>query len=184
MINISNIPNILIGATILIAGRKLFWLFVGCLGFLVGFTYAERFMGPQPEYMVIGMGIILGIIMACFAIFLQKFTVALCGFMAGGFITLHIFDITKFGDPHYLWLFCLIGGILGTLLISLIFDWALVILSVILGSSLIVRSISLAPDIRLWVYLFLLVLGVAIQAKLMESKSGRSKKRKNVRVAR
>ncbi len=184
MINISNIPNVLIGATILIAGRKLFWLFVGCLGFLVGFTYAERFMGPQPGYIVLGAGLIAGIIMACFAIFVQKFAVALCGFMAGGFITLHILDITKFGAPHYLWLFCLIGGILGTLLLSLIFDWALVILSVILGGSLIVRSIDLPPDIKLWIYLFLIVLGVAIQARLMEPESGRSKKRRNVRVAR
>ena len=42
--------NILIGIMVLTLGRKLFWLFVGFIGFAVGFHYAASVWQLQSQY--------------------------------------------------------------------------------------------------------------------------------------
>jgi len=41
--------NIFVGIALLILGRKLFWLFVACVGFAVGFTYAQQLLVPDSR---------------------------------------------------------------------------------------------------------------------------------------
>lgn len=169
-----NIPNIVIGSAILLIGRRLFWLFVGCMGFWVGYTFAERFIGPQSDLIVVGVGILVGVTGAFCAIFFQHVAVGIAGFLAGGYLTLRIIDMTGYGSYSLLWLLCLVGGILGTILLTFLFDYALILLSSLIGASLIIESIQLAPDVQMWAYPALIVLGLAVQAKLMSS-AGRSR---------
>ena len=46
--------NVLLGIMLLTLGRKLFWLFVGFIGFAVGFHYASSVLKIRPK---IGIGI-------------------------------------------------------------------------------------------------------------------------------
>ena len=38
-----NVINLILGGALLVAGRKLFWLFVGAAGFVTGIQLATRF---------------------------------------------------------------------------------------------------------------------------------------------
>jgi len=44
------VVNILLGLILLTLGRKLFWLFVGFIGFAVGFHYAASVWQLQSQY--------------------------------------------------------------------------------------------------------------------------------------
>ena len=41
--------NTLIGVSLLTLGRKLFWLFVGAVGFTAGFAYGNQLWGAQSD---------------------------------------------------------------------------------------------------------------------------------------
>ena len=45
--------NIFIGLIMLALGRKLFWLFVGCIGFVAGYASVQQFGGGQSDLIVI-----------------------------------------------------------------------------------------------------------------------------------
>jgi uncharacterized membrane protein len=73
------------GALLLIAGRRLFWLFVGLVGFFAGLRFAPLFLSGRPEHMSWLVAILFGVLGMFLAIVLQRFTVVLAGFLAGGF---------------------------------------------------------------------------------------------------
>ena len=177
-----NIPNLIVGSILLILGRKLFWLFVGCMGFVIGFGYAEQFLGPQPDYIVALVGIVLGVLGALCAVFLQSLAVGIAGFMAGGYLTLLLLDALDFQQTQMLWLVCLAGGVAGTLLLVFIFDYTLIVLSSIIGSALVVDSIILDSEIMLWVFVGLAIMGCAIQGKLMGVEPGLEGRRRRRKV--
>jgi hypothetical protein len=168
-----NIPNAVVGLILLVTGRKIFWLFLGGLGFMIGSLYTQQFLGPQSEYIVMAVGILLGVICALCALFLHQIAVGLGGFIAGGYITLYMLNIRGFEHTQYFWLICLAGGILGTALLAFLFDWAVIFLSSIVGASLIIESIPIPPQYKMWVFLGAICLGGAVQARLMDSDPGK-----------
>ena len=80
-----SIINLILGGGLLVAGRKLFWLFVGAAGFLTGIQLADRFW-QGPELLAIIIGLVIGIIFALLAIFLQGLVIGAAGFLIGGYI--------------------------------------------------------------------------------------------------
>lgn len=61
----------------------------------------------------------------------------------------------------------LLGGAVGMLLIIFLFDWALIVLSSLTGSSVIVQSLDLGPALQALLFLALLAVGVASQASML-----------------
>src|SRR5688500_20354558 len=80
-----NLINVILGGALLLAGRKLFWLFVGAVGFVTGLQLASSFW-QGPETLALVFGLIVGVIFALLAIFLQTITIGIAGFLAGGYI--------------------------------------------------------------------------------------------------
>ena len=66
-------------------GRKLFWFFVGTLGFVVGAEAATTLFPHNPEWELIA-GLILGLLGILMALFLQKVAIGVGGFLAGGYL--------------------------------------------------------------------------------------------------
>ena len=106
------IVNVVLGLVLLTLGRKIFWLFVGCVGFVAGFTYAQELFAVQSELVILAIGIIAGIVAAMIAIFLQGVAIALAGFMGGGYIAIHIMGMLRLETVEFIWLPYLIGGIM------------------------------------------------------------------------
>jgi len=80
-----SIISLILGVALLVAGRKLFWLFVGAAGFVTGLQLATQFW-QGPELLAIVIGLVVGVIFALLAIFLQSVAIGIAGFLAGGYI--------------------------------------------------------------------------------------------------
>ena len=159
--------NIFVGIALLILGRKLFWLFVACVGFAVGFTYAQQLWGTQSALMILVIALVLGLIGALLAIFLQRVAIGLAGFVAGGYITVAVMNLIGLeGDP-FLWLLYVIGGIIGALLLFFMFDWALIALSSIIGAALIIQQLEFSPTLKMTLFFGLLLAGFVFQTALL-----------------
>lgn len=162
-----NILKILVGAAALILGRKLYWLFVGAVGFIFGMALATRFLSGQPDWVVLVVAVGAGLLGALLAVFLQHLTIGVAGFIGGGYITSTLLDIWGWDVGRLAWIPLLIGGIIGLVLVLTLFDWALVVLSSLSGASLIVEAIQLRQPLEAVLFAALLIVGIVIQAGWM-----------------
>jgi hypothetical protein len=62
------------------------------------------------------------------------------------------------------WLPFVIGGIIGAILVSVLFDWALIVLSSLAGAAIITQALALSGAVGIGVILALTAVGVIIQA--------------------
>ena len=158
--------NAILGGALLVAGRKLFWLFVGAAGFVTGFQLTTRYF-QGPEGVAILVGLVAGLIFAALAVFLQTIAIGIAGFLAGGFVLQSL--TSSLGLETAPWLIYLIGGIIGVLLVSFLFDWAIITLSSLSGASLVVEALQLQRTGLIFVLLFLA--GVIIQGMAYRSEA-------------
>jgi hypothetical protein len=125
--------NIILGGALLVAGRKLFWLFVGVAGFIAGMQLATQYW-QGPELLAIVFGLVVGVIFAVLAIFLQGVAIAVAGFLAGGYILTVLAGMLGLNQDAFSWIVYLIGGVIGALLVIVLFDWAIITLSSLAGA--------------------------------------------------
>jgi len=162
-----NVINLILGSALLIAGRKLFWLFVGAAGFVTGMQLATRF-SQASDVLAIIIGLIIGVIFALLAIFLQALVIGIAGFLIGGYIftvlaTMLAIDVAGVTT----WVIYIIGGILGLILVSFLFDWALITLSSLAGASLIIQAFFPQGSTGGLIFFILFIAGVLIQGSIL-----------------
>src|SRR4030081_544352 len=161
------IIGVVIGAAILLFGRKLFWLFVAALGFAMGLEIAAYFMREPPVWMTLLVALVLGVLGAFLAILLQKLAIAVAGFIAGGRIAWALAAAFWVEHMHYRGITFVIGGILGALLLLALFDWVLILLSSVEGAHLIVNGIVLPQSGAVILFIVLAVIGVVVQGSML-----------------
>lgn len=161
-----------IGIAILLLGRKLYWLFVGAIGFLSGLNIAPLVAGDLPGLDPLLVGVALGLICALLAVFLQRLAIAVAGFLAGAYIGLIILGFLEIQPNEVYWVLLIAGGILGAVLIATLFDRALVVLSALLGAVLIVQDLRLDTAIAGLLFFGLVVVGISVQFRQLHSESG------------
>ena len=161
------ILRIIAGILLLFLGRKLFWLFVGVIGFVAGMTFGTQFFAGQPEWVVLVVAVISGLIGVFLALFLQRIAVAVAGFLAGALLATNFLSGISLSVPPLFPM--IIGGIIGAILLSLVFDWALIFLSSATGAALIMQSVHLEPLMGLLAFVVLLILGISVQARILRS---------------
>jgi hypothetical protein len=158
---------LILGLLLLLLGRRLFWLFVAVSGFVAGVEAAPYFLPHQTELFLLAVALFLGLVGALLALFLQKAAIALGGFAVGGYLAIVLCAPLLHGAGLAYpgaWLFFLVGGILGAILLFVFFNWALIILSSGYGAHLILRALA-PPHQYFTILLVILALaGIAIQA--------------------
>jgi len=155
--------NILVGALLLLFGRRLFWLFVAAMGFIVGTTLANEWFGNESAGVFLVIALVLGILGAIVSLFLQRLVVGIAGFFAGGYV-LHTLAV-GWGFAMSAWIPFLIGGVLGAILLMVVFDWALIALSAMTGATLIIENVHPQGVGSGLLFIALLVLGVIVQTR-------------------
>ena len=159
--------KILIGAGLLGFGRKLYWLFVGALGFAAASSLMLQYARGMNEWLALLIALAVGIVGALLAIWAQAFAVGMAGFLGGGQIALSLLHLIGLRPHREVWIVFFIGGILGVLLIIALFDWALILISSFGGASLLTEAFHLQPSLGGPVFLALAIIGIAIQARQM-----------------
>jgi len=160
------------GVVLLLAGRRLFWLFVGLVGFFAGLRFAPAFLGGQPEWMQWLVPALFGLLGMFLAIVLQRFAVAAAGFLVGGFVAAELFGIDVAHPSLIALLVFAAGGIVAAMLALWLFEGALILLSSLAGAGLITDAFHLHAGTRPLVLLGLTALGIAIQAGLTARRRG------------
>jgi hypothetical protein len=156
----------LLGALILFFGRRLFWLCVAAVGFAAGVEVAPRLVQEPSPLLALSIALVFGFIGALLALFLQKIAIAVAGFFAGGKLAIAIAAAFFAQHGQYFGLTFLIGGIIGAILLLVVFDWALIVLSAVVGAHLIQSAIALPPTGAGILFVALAVIGVVVQAGL------------------
>lgn len=161
------IISALIGAVILLFGRKLFWLFVAAVGFAAGVEVAPHLLSEPSPMLALTLALVLGFVGALFALFLQKFAVGVVGFLVGGRLAIAIVAAFFLNYAHYDWITFVVGGILGAILLLALFDWALIFFSSVAGAHLIQGAVQLPANGSVILLVALTVLGIVVQASMM-----------------
>lgn len=162
----TSLINIILGGVLLVAGRKLFWLFVGAAGFVTGMQLATRFTQNSEGFAII-IGLVIGLIFAVLAIFLQRIAIAIAGFLAGGYILTALAGMLGLDAGAFVWIVFVLGGIIGVILVSLLFDWALITLSSLAGASLVIESLFPQNATGGLIFIILFIIGVVIQGSVL-----------------
>src|SRR5215467_16409243 len=158
------IVGALIGVVILVFGRKLFWLCVAAVGFAAGVEIAPHLVHEPSPLLALTVAVVLGLIGALLAFFLQKIAIAVLGFLAGGKLAGAIAAAFLVQYAHYSTIIFVAGGILGAILLLGVFDWVLMVVSCLIGAHLIQSAIVLPPTGSTIVFIGLVILGVFVQS--------------------
>jgi Domain of unknown function (DUF4203) len=159
------IVGALIGIVILLFGRKLFWLCVAAVGFAAGIEIAPYFVHESSSIWALVIALVLGLLGALLALFLQKIAIAVLGFLAGGKLAGAIASAFFIQYGQHSTIIFLLGGIVGAILLLVLFDWALIVVSSLIGAHLIVfqGAITLPSSGATILFLGLTVVGILIQ---------------------
>jgi hypothetical protein len=160
-----------LGIALLVMGGRLFWLFLGGVGFVFAFDLAERTIHSQPHSVILIIALVAGALGAMIAVFLQKFAVLAGGFFAGGYLLIELLKELGIRVGDYHWLFFIAGGLVGAVLMSVVFEWTLIIVSSLMGSMLILQTFQLGHQVSKLAFICLGILGIVIQFGLIKKKS-------------
>ncbi len=164
-----------LGAVLLLVGRRLFWLSLGLAGFVAGLVAMSHVELPpsSPIWTPWAVAAVFGLLGVLLAIFVQRVVVGAVGFVAGGLGALWLAATfawpvetwgTSWGVGGWGWLlvFCVGGGVMAALA-GYLFEAALIVLSALAGSALIVTVTRLDAQVDLVLFPALALLGMLIQ---------------------
>jgi hypothetical protein len=158
------IVGVLIGVMILFFGRKLFWLCVAAVGFAVGVQIAPLLVNEPSSLLALLIALAFGVLGALLAVFLQKIAIAVLGFLAGGKLATAIAAAFFVHHAQYSTIIFVVGGIIGAILLVVVFGWALIVVSSFIGAYLIQSAIVLPPTGSTLVFIGLAIVGMFVQA--------------------
>ena len=157
--------KIFLGLILLVFGRKLFWLFVGIAGFLVGMEFTRVVLAEQPQWLLLLVALGAGLLGAILAMFVERIAFALSCFYAGSYLALIV--AKSLGAQGNSMVLFVIGGVLGAVVAVLIMDWAIIVLSSLVGAGAIVEALHFTLPLSAIVFVALVVGGALLQGRLM-----------------
>ncbi len=158
--------QIVAGLLILILGRRLFWIFVGVVGFFFGLQYGMSFFSGIADWMLLLLSLVTGLVCAALTIVLQRLAVALAGGFAGGLLAFKLAPFVGLHTQEGQWVAFIAGGLLAAALISALFDPALIFLSAATGALMITGALPLDEMVVPLLFGILFIVGVAVQLRI------------------
>lgn len=172
----TQIVRILIGVTLLLLGRELYWLYVAGVGFVVAMDLMTRVVQIEPAILIFFIALIAGLIGALLAVLLQRAAIGVGGFLAGGYVLLVFSDFVGMQTGMVPWILAMIGGAIGLVLTLMLFEWALIILSSVVGAGMVAQSVDANQSITVVLFLAASIVGIMVQATLMDRGIGRTQR--------
>jgi len=135
---------------------------------------ATRFwQGPNVPAVLVGL--VVGVLFALLAVFLQALVIGIAGFLIGGYILIVLAAMLGIDLAGVtLWIVYIVGGLIGLVLVRFLFDWAIITLSSLAGASLIVQSLFPQGNAGGILFLILFVAGVLLQGSILRRERARS----------
>jgi hypothetical protein len=154
----------IIGGVILFLGRELNFLFAGAMAFLIGVRLTPMLPSQWPDWTEWAFMIGLAVIAALLTFVDERGGFALSGFLAGGYVAAEWYTPDMLVIPVIPFL---LGGVLGALILGLFTDWALIVLSSLIGGYYLTTLFRLAETPRVLITAGLIIIGAVVQAIIM-----------------
>lgn len=161
---------IISGLLLLFAGYKLFWLFIGVIGFMFGLDIATYYFQNYSEWVVLFAALLAGLIGILLAIFMQRIAVIIAGVLVGSSMALNFYLNFVQQSIILMWISFLMGGIVGGTVFSMFFDWTLILFSALLGAAMLAQVLEFTPFTNNLIFLALFIIGVIIQVNFLKHK--------------
>jgi hypothetical protein len=158
------LARLLAGVCALLFGRQLFWLFVGAVGFALGIDVATRLFAGSSTFVILTAALLIGVAGAILARATQEFMIGIVGFLVGGYLGAQLLTAVMPYPGRDLWFAVFGGGIAGVLLLNALFDWALIVMSSLVGAAFIVDASGVSGHSTPFLYAALAMIGIVIQA--------------------
>jgi hypothetical protein len=163
MTSLEPIFVLLIGLALVLAGRKMFWIFIAVAGFLAGLSFGMNYFGDPMSAQAIGVGIVCAVASCLIALLIPPLAAATAGFLAAGCVGSEILAaLAGPGSPWQTAAF-ITAGIVGAALALAAFDWVLAIFSSLLGATMILTVLTVPPAWHVPALVAIAALGCVIQ---------------------
>ena len=153
-----------IAGILLFLGRELNFLFAAAMAGLIGLRLTPLLPPQWPgwsDYAFIGA---LAILAAAITLINERVGYFLSGFLAGGYF------LVEYYEPGVLTLPLLpfiVGAVIGSLIIGIFTEWALMIVSCLIGAYYVTNLFELSPTAEIFVGSGLFIIGALTQVVLM-----------------
>ncbi len=161
---------ILLGVIAVFLGQRLFWLFAGIVGFALGWWLTSLLLPPNTEPLTrVLVAVVAGLALGALVRFLGQWGLRIALAVAGFIILPSLLrSLGMLGNvSESTW--ALIGAVIGFVAALLFVDWALIFVSCILGTGLVLDGINLLTPLsgtaRLIIGFLLIAVGVIVQAR-------------------
>ena len=155
-----------IGAVILFLGRELNFLFAGAMAFLIGLRLTPLLPPQWPGWADYALMVGLGVIAALLTFANERGGYALSGFLAGGYVMAEWYTPDMLIIPPVPFL---VGGFFGAVVLGLFTEWALIVVSSLIGGYYLTSLFRLAPTPRVLITAGLILVGAVAQAIIMRA---------------
>jgi hypothetical protein len=153
------------GLVLVFAGKRFFWLAAGLAAFLFTWVVFETLFGGG--WLAILTGLVVACVLGWLATKFIKWVGLFIGFAAGAVIFPFLLGLIGV-DLNWL-IGALVGGVIGLILMHFLFDWGLIVLTALMGSSVVSNRLEgnfgLGASLAGLIGLVLLVAGVIVQAR-------------------
>jgi hypothetical protein len=165
--SLTHIFQLIFALGLLLLGRKLYWAFVGAVGFIAVTELVMANFSAQPDWLVLVIGLAAGILGAILAIFVRMAGISLAGLLGGAYVFLMISRLGSITNPALKWILIGIGAIAGLLLVLMLFDWALILISSLTGAFMLARFVPIPTPLNWLLIGVLLAVGILVQTKIL-----------------
>lgn len=190
-----------LGILCLILGRKLVWLVVATIGFVLAqealtsiladpgkvqqveeigkMVDLNKLRGTDQsnESLILVLSAIAGIAGAVFTKFFKNIAVVIAGYTIAGVVLSNHASEWGIASVEHQRLVFIAGGIVGSLVISFLLDAGLMLISIVLGADLILKFLDIQDSrMEMWMFAGLSLLGFLIQGGVVKKIFDSSKK--------
>jgi hypothetical protein len=153
-----------IGAIILFLGRELNFLFAGGMAALVAFRLTPKLPASLPGWADYALVIAFALIAAILVLANESAGYFISGFFAGGYALMEYFAPGVLTFPFIPFL---VGSVIGALIIGIFTEWALIVISSLIGAIYATTLFRLSQTAETLVAGGLFVIGSLTQVILM-----------------
>ena len=156
----------IIGGIILFLGRELNFLFAGGMAALISFRLTPKLPAAWPGWSDSAFIAGLAILAASIVITNERVGFFLSGFLSGGYLLIEYFEPGVLTLPI---LPFVVGGVIGSLIIGVFTEWALIMVTSLIGAIYATMLFQLSPTAEILVAGGLFIIGALVQVFIMRA---------------
>lgn len=155
-----------IGGILLFLGRELNFLFGGAMASLLALRLTSLLPPQWPSWSDLVFVIGAGVVAALVILLNERAGYFISGFLAGGLMLVEYYAPFNLTVPL---LPFIVGGVIGSLVLGIFTEWALILLTAGLGASYILNLFVLDPTLEILIGAGLFIVGALTQVIIMQS---------------